>query len=82
MSAIGPKRTSLIAPHVSAFGGKADVVGEKADVRKFPFMALSLVQLLKQDDGNLFHQTATPVCDTSDSPSAFMDQCAVNLLRP
>ena len=26
MSAIGPKRTSLIAPHMSAFGGKADRV--------------------------------------------------------
>src|SRR5262245_27267959 len=27
MSAIGPKRTSLIAPHMSAFGGKADMTG-------------------------------------------------------
>jgi hypothetical protein len=26
MSAIGPKRTSLIAPHTSAFGGKADII--------------------------------------------------------
>src|SRR5262249_16145166 len=25
MSAIGPKRTSQIAPHMSAFGGKADM---------------------------------------------------------
>ena len=25
MSAIGPKRTSLIAQHMSAFGGKADM---------------------------------------------------------
>jgi hypothetical protein len=25
MSAIGPKRTSLVAPHMSAFGGKADI---------------------------------------------------------
>jgi len=25
MSAIGPKRTSLIAPHMSAFGGKAEM---------------------------------------------------------
>jgi hypothetical protein len=24
MSAFGPKRTSLVAPHMSAFGGKAD----------------------------------------------------------
>jgi len=24
MSAIGPKRTSVVAPHMSAFGGKAD----------------------------------------------------------
>ena len=26
MSAFGPKRTSLVAPHMSAFGGKADIV--------------------------------------------------------
>jgi hypothetical protein len=26
VSAIGPKRTSLVAPHMSAFGGKADMV--------------------------------------------------------
>src|SRR5262245_47073446 len=25
MSAVGPKQTSLAAPHVSAFGGKADL---------------------------------------------------------
>jgi hypothetical protein len=25
MSAIGPKQTSLVAPHTSAFEGKADV---------------------------------------------------------
>jgi hypothetical protein len=25
MSAIGPKRTSLVAPHMSAFEGKADM---------------------------------------------------------
>jgi len=24
-SAIGPKRTSLVAPHMSTFGGKADM---------------------------------------------------------
>jgi len=25
MSAFGPKRTSPVAPHMSAFGGKADI---------------------------------------------------------
>jgi len=25
MSAFGPKQTSLVAPHMSAFGGKADI---------------------------------------------------------
>jgi hypothetical protein len=25
MSAFGPKRTSLVAPHMSAFGSKADI---------------------------------------------------------
>jgi hypothetical protein len=28
MSAFGPKRTSLAAPHMSAFGGKADNASE------------------------------------------------------
>ena len=43
MSAFGPKRTSLAAPHMSAFGGKADMticdmsafavaIGGKADM--------------------------------------------------
>src|SRR5262245_39405557 len=27
MSAFGPKRTLLVAPHMSAFGGKADMTG-------------------------------------------------------
>jgi hypothetical protein len=40
MSAIGPKRTSLVAAHMSAFGGKADIIipdpwvgGTKQNVR-------------------------------------------------
>jgi hypothetical protein len=28
--AFGPKQTSLVAPHMSAFGGKADVAGFSA----------------------------------------------------
>jgi hypothetical protein len=35
LSAIGPKRTSLAAPHTSAFGGKADMTfrfDPKADI--------------------------------------------------
>jgi hypothetical protein len=32
MSAIGPKRTSLAAPHMSAFGGKADMTFCAANV--------------------------------------------------
>jgi hypothetical protein len=32
MSAIGPKRTSLAAPHMSAFGGKADMTIANAPV--------------------------------------------------
>ena len=32
MSAFGPKRTSAVAPHMSAFGGKADMLpGISAD---------------------------------------------------
>jgi len=33
MSAIGPKRTSLVALHMSAFGGKADMAYCSANVR-------------------------------------------------
>jgi hypothetical protein len=52
MSAIGTKRTSLLAPHMSAIGGKADIAcstarvepGHLADilmVRKFALLSLS-----------------------------------------
>jgi hypothetical protein len=30
MSAYGAKRTSVAAPHMSAFGGKADIVSDRA----------------------------------------------------
>jgi hypothetical protein len=33
MSAFGPKRTLLVAPHMSAFGGKADMAYCSANVR-------------------------------------------------
>jgi hypothetical protein len=33
MSAFGPKQTSLAAPHMSAFGGKADMASCTAHVR-------------------------------------------------
>jgi hypothetical protein len=36
MSAIGPKRTSVVAPHMSAFGGKADVTVCQANVCFWP----------------------------------------------
>jgi hypothetical protein len=29
MSAFGPKRTSVVAPHMSAFGGKADIKSKR-----------------------------------------------------
>ena len=32
MSAYGPKRTSLVAPHMSAFGGKADMPASRRNV--------------------------------------------------
>jgi hypothetical protein len=34
MSAIGPKRTSLVAPHMSAFGGKADMARKYLNIRQ------------------------------------------------
>jgi hypothetical protein len=37
MSAIGPKQTSLAAPHMCAFGGKADMTFCTAYVRCFLF---------------------------------------------
>jgi len=37
MSAIGPKQTSLVAPHMSAFGGKADIVQRKRTSRNVCF---------------------------------------------
>jgi hypothetical protein len=33
MFAIGPKRTSLVAPHMSPFGGKTDIVIDTAKCR-------------------------------------------------
>jgi hypothetical protein len=33
MSASGPKRTSLVASHMSAFGGKADITQTRCNVR-------------------------------------------------
>jgi hypothetical protein len=36
MSAIGTKRTSLVALHMSAFGGKADILDRKADIELAP----------------------------------------------
>src|SRR5262249_15951679 len=36
MSAFGPKRTSLVAPHMSAFGGKASIVIASQNVRIDP----------------------------------------------
>src|SRR5262249_48509421 len=38
VSAIGPKRTSLVAPHMSAFGGKAHIIQGKADIEKWPLL--------------------------------------------
>src|SRR5262245_19338835 len=58
MSAIGPKRTFLVAPHMSAFGGKADmpfvVANSKIKVQNFRalFWAGSL---------NRFFQRAFPL---------------------
>jgi hypothetical protein len=54
MSAIGLKRTSLVAPHMSAFGGKADIAVRRTNVRfiaqmedicfKFRFVQRSILQ--------------------------------------
>jgi hypothetical protein len=53
MSASGPKRTSLVAVHMSAFGGKADMtvcgnpLSEKTNVNQ---MQLRTARLLRQAD--------------------------------
>ena len=41
MSAIGTKQTCRVALHMSAFGGKADIVRRKADIKKCPLMTQS-----------------------------------------
>jgi hypothetical protein len=43
--AIGPKRTSLAAPHMSAFGGKADIVRQRGESRRFSASKLDLIPL-------------------------------------
>jgi hypothetical protein len=45
MSACGPKRTFLVAPHMSAFGGKADISGMKPEVR-IVLIALAVTALV------------------------------------
>ena len=40
-SASGTKRTWTSALHMSAFGGKADIIQEKADMKKCPLMTQS-----------------------------------------
>ena len=44
MSAIGTKRTSLVAPHMSAFGGKADMVGRHSHY-DFPVLQFGKLSL-------------------------------------
>src|SRR5262245_53064513 len=39
MSAYGPKRTSLVAPHMSAFEGKADITIAPQNVRCRPMLS-------------------------------------------
>ena len=40
-SAIGTKRTSRVALHMSAFGGEADIIQGKVDIKKCPLMTQS-----------------------------------------
>jgi hypothetical protein len=41
MSAIGTWRTCRVALHMSAFGGKADIIQGKADIKECPLMTQS-----------------------------------------
>jgi hypothetical protein len=45
MSAIGPKQTSASAPHMSAFGGKADIIIYRRDIRFDPRRHISIFVL-------------------------------------
>ena len=47
MSAIGPKRTSGVAPHMSAFGGKADIECYGGVIH--PTLTLTICCTLKSD---------------------------------
>jgi len=62
MSAIGPKRTSLVAPHMSAFGVKADMPYCSANVRFWPKADMtglaSVYEVFKRQTDLLF---ATPI---------------------
>ena len=40
MSAFGTKRTSLVAPHMSAFGGKADMISDRSSRKRFSYFLL------------------------------------------
>ena len=44
MSAYDPKRTSLFAPHMSAFGEKADITGLVAPLMLLPVLAAEASQ--------------------------------------
>jgi len=57
MSAIGPKRTSLAAPHMSALGGKADMT-----VCASPLFAVAI----GGQSGNRFLQRICPVMTKAD----------------
>jgi hypothetical protein len=57
MSAYGPKQTSLVAPHMSAFGGKADI---HADAQKCPLMSQSRAGLLGRARRCNFSDLAVP----------------------
>jgi hypothetical protein len=46
MSAFGPKRTSVFAPHMSVFGGKADIALMPQNIRLLPEANIASALLL------------------------------------
>src|SRR5262245_8488855 len=66
MSAIGPKRTSLVAPHMSAFGGKADIRDQ---------IFKSVTDLMDKHSPQLFGATQT--ADHRDPEQIVADQSGI-----
>src|SRR5215510_12336702 len=72
MSAFGPKRTSLVAPHMSAFGGKADIMSayDQGEHRHYPIDCPLLPWRENEDLLRIEHRRVPPRATCSDAVEA------------